>query len=247
VNNRASRCQAGFTLIELLVVIAIIAILAAILLPVFSRARESARQTSCLSNQKQYATSILMYTQDYDEAFPMSAYPVNGGAPPNGCVATLYDVLNPYVKSPQVDLCPDDPQAMRLTDTVGIPCPDTPPYASFAVNSALFQNGYIPGVQTVILAQIPNPADTIMTYDGNVGMPANAQSPEPQIIQARHAGMFGANFVDGHVKSIRATPNGVTTYQATVAGPGKQLTEYMVSDNRVNSKYNGQIECNIIP
>ena len=60
----------GFTLIELLVVIAIIAILAAILFPVFARAREKARQASCSSNQKQIALGILMYAQDYDEAFP---------------------------------------------------------------------------------------------------------------------------------------------------------------------------------
>lgn len=59
--------RTGFTLIELLVVIAIIAILAAILFPVFARAREKARQSSCLSNQKQIGLAILMYNQDYDE------------------------------------------------------------------------------------------------------------------------------------------------------------------------------------
>ena len=60
----------GFTLIELLVVIAIIAILAAILFPVFARAREKARQTSCLSNVKELALALLMYSQDYDETIP---------------------------------------------------------------------------------------------------------------------------------------------------------------------------------
>src|SRR5215472_10879429 len=65
----------GFTLIELLVVIAIIAILAAILFPVFAQAREKARQTSCLSNEKQLALAIMMYVQDYDEHFPIYEYP----------------------------------------------------------------------------------------------------------------------------------------------------------------------------
>jgi prepilin-type N-terminal cleavage/methylation domain-containing protein len=62
----------GFTLIELLVVIAIIAILAAILFPVFSRAREQARKTACLSNMKQMATATMMYVQDWDETFPIT-------------------------------------------------------------------------------------------------------------------------------------------------------------------------------
>ena len=70
--------KSGFTLIELVVVIAIIAILAAILFPVFAKAREKGRQTSCLSNNRQYAAAMLMYTQDYDETFPMSVYPTAG-------------------------------------------------------------------------------------------------------------------------------------------------------------------------
>ncbi len=64
------RPRKGFTLIELLVVIAIIAILAAILFPVFAQAREKARQTQCLSNEKQIGTSLMMYAQDYDEVLP---------------------------------------------------------------------------------------------------------------------------------------------------------------------------------
>ncbi len=100
------RKGAGFTLIELLVVIAIIAILAAILLPVFAKAREKARQASCQSNLKQYALATLMYAQDYDEYFPMNAYSTGT------CIATFYWEVSPYVKNPDVNRCPSEPQAM---------------------------------------------------------------------------------------------------------------------------------------
>jgi len=94
------RLQA-FTLIELLVVIAIIAILAAILFPVFARARENARKAACMSNLKQIGLAAMMYVQDYDEHYPiMDIYPVlNSGG-------RWYDLLQPYAKSRQVFACP---------------------------------------------------------------------------------------------------------------------------------------------
>jgi len=107
--------RSGFTLIELLVVIAIIAILAAILFPVFARAREKARQTSCLNNMKQFGTAVLMYAQDYDEMMPR----VYVGGPlsytlPNGSSYSGYllwhTMLFPYIKNIQVYNCPSDTQ-----------------------------------------------------------------------------------------------------------------------------------------
>jgi prepilin-type N-terminal cleavage/methylation domain-containing protein/prepilin-type processing-associated H-X9-DG protein len=93
------RGHKGFTLIELLVVIAIIAILAAILFPVFARAREKARQTACLSNVKQIGLGLLMYAQDYDEALPFHC---NGW----GWAICWAQAIQPYVKNDQLLKCP---------------------------------------------------------------------------------------------------------------------------------------------
>lgn len=127
-----SRGARGFTLIELLVVIAIIAILAAILFPVFAKAREAARKSSCSSNLKQIATGMLMYVQDYDELYP-AAYAIQAGAgqPADGDTqhwcwsmervdsgyiartqglqaanATMRLMMQPYIKNSQVFKCP---------------------------------------------------------------------------------------------------------------------------------------------
>jgi len=104
----------GFTLIELLVVIAIIAILAAILFPVFARAREKARQSSCLSNLKQIGLGALMYAQDYDERFtiPVACPSVTNCFVWSEATGQQYRPLNPYIKNQQIWQCPstnDDP------------------------------------------------------------------------------------------------------------------------------------------
>lgn len=111
------RRNKGFTLIELLVVIAIIAILAAILFPVFAKAREKARQASCLSNMKQIGNAIMMYVQDYDETFPLEWLGVDGPTFYNtGNLVRFGDsdpygnyqpLVYPYVKNFKVFMCPD--------------------------------------------------------------------------------------------------------------------------------------------
>ena len=111
------RNQRGFTLIELLVVIAIIAILAAILFPVFAQARAKARQTSCLSNTKQMALAVTMYLQDYEgQFFPYresSSGITDGATNAPGCTSQCYpnyhfwpQIVNPYIKNYQVFGCP---------------------------------------------------------------------------------------------------------------------------------------------
>src|SRR3989442_5192337 len=121
------RHNQAFTLIELLVYIAIIAILAAILFPVFAQAREKARAISCVSNEKQISLGILMYVQDYDETFPKYYYCMRPGcaavAPtdppfsPGVPAATIgwNEAIYPYVKNIQLFRCPDSPRAPKLT------------------------------------------------------------------------------------------------------------------------------------
>jgi prepilin-type N-terminal cleavage/methylation domain-containing protein/prepilin-type processing-associated H-X9-DG protein len=131
------KARKGFTLIELLVVIAIIAILAAILFPVFAQARAKARQISCISNMKQMGTATLMYLQDFDETF----YPhrFNSGTDTNPLISLTggpsspitgnarnktfwISLLQPYVKNYDVFKCPDNPNAWIGTNTDGVHC-----------------------------------------------------------------------------------------------------------------------------
>ena len=154
----------GFTLIELLVVIAIIAILAAILFPVFAQARESARTTSCLSNSRQLGTSLMMYVQDYDETYPWGANTEGAGIDNNDAWP---DLIFPYVKNDGVYGCPTSSPATKESWMVG-----NDPQAvargklrSWSANAsvlACFSNDYgdYNGYNTTIrtMASIPEPA-----------------------------------------------------------------------------------------
>ncbi len=120
------KTRSAFTLIELLVVIAIIAILAAILFPVFARARENARRASCTSNLKQIGLGLVQYVQDYDEKYPLTFLNINGSS--NGFQDAqdergwAYNI-QPYMKSVQVFQCPSDSAPSvdysLITDTFG--------------------------------------------------------------------------------------------------------------------------------
>ncbi len=221
--------QRGFTLIELLVVIAIIAILAAILFPVFAKAREKARQSSCSSNLKQLGLALLQYCQDYDEAFPTS-YIVSANTPPDGLVwysdgsgITWFwpQIVYPYHKSNQIFVCPSS--AIKW-----------PPYSgNYGANTAIMPYGSA-GNKGLTLGALTAPATTFLALDagpygvglGNLVGPtgnfwyvpgtANGRDPaslSPALSAAlssdftsgRHNQGINITFADGHVKWLAGT------------------------------------------
>ncbi|MFO8078880.1 MAG: DUF1559 domain-containing protein [Armatimonadota bacterium] len=195
----------GFTLIELLVVIAIIAILAAILFPVFARAREKARQTSCLSNTKQIMLAVLQYAQDYDETYP---YASSWGDPDN----RVYwdDALQPYINNEQIFRCPSSPgQANGYGWN----------YQNFGYMSSAGSFSYGPGKT---LAEVAEPAETIIIGDnpdqGYYGAGSlfiygpsqrdadgnSTNDPALANVSKRHNEGGNYGFCDGHSKWLNA-------------------------------------------
>jgi len=204
----------------LLVVIAIIAILAAILFPVFSRAREKARQTSCLSNLKQLDLGVGMYVQDYDETYPPFAY-VAGGMP-----YTAFDMVLPYIKNRQILLCPDDKQGRVLGGPVSIIPSPPAPQCSYGANFSdayIFMAGtdtappmYVFGDPQGMLSggamfppvvgdgDIQAPAETTLLWDATY---TSTGSPILQPMPV-HNDVFNCAFCDGHAKAVK-DPNKV--------------------------------------
>ena len=166
----------AFTLIELLVVIAIIAILAAILFPVFAKAREKARQISCASNEKQLGLGILQYSQDNDESFPCGMDQAGGHG--IGFTGGWAHSVTPYLKAPAVYKCPDDSYTYN-----GPPPPNTTvtnwvyQEVSYAMNDSLMGDGNRDSSgnnpKPTALAQLNAPASTVMlceAYDATTDL-----------------------------------------------------------------------------
>jgi len=214
----------GFTLIELLVVIAIIAILAAILFPVFARAREKARQASCLSNVKQLTLGVMMYAQDYDDRLPGTyIYHYTDAGARTGL--TWIPRVYPYIQSGTsggsggVFYCPSYPGQYRFDKPTQFAIPSTPSI-SYGMNIHL-NISYDDGGMS--LAQIEQPSNTILLADSgpsrvstsgtwNTGMAylvnetrldyfLETPASLGYCIYTRHNGMANVGFVDGHAKA----------------------------------------------
>ena len=166
----ASTRKKGFTLIELLVVIAIIAILAAILFPVFARARENARRASCQSNMKQIGLGLLQYSQDYDELL-IPCY--TGRGTPANPYRSWEDMAQPYIKSEQIFVCPSDSQGpasnrrsyFANAGYQAIGDDQTGAFADFTFLALPYGTVASP----VSLAKLATPATTYWMFDGAFG------------------------------------------------------------------------------
>ena len=213
--HRKRSTAAAFTLIELLVVIAIIAILAAILFPVFAQAREKARQTACLSNIRQIGTALQMYAQDYDETLCMGFSTYREGSQ---TIARDWTVdLAPYIKSgnPATESRVLSGILRRDLYTGSQPffqCPSKAPSRDirgfrrgFAYNKWLAKDP--PNQAPITLAAIVAPADHLAFGEvfGEVDrlVPFRAPFDSRFVPEARHSGGLNIAFVDGHAKWSR--------------------------------------------
>ena len=204
------RYRHGFTLIELLVVIAIISILASILFPVFSQAREKARAICCLSNMKQIATATTMYEQDYDETLffrgSTAAEVMRTPIANSTNAARWWNLEMPYIQSSQLFACPSDPLPTMSPNINGVD----------DVKRSYIANTAPEGLSD---SQVDAPAETIVVTEktDTIGVPATANmsswigafngemslNPALNGVATRHHNGMNCSFFDGHAKWMR--------------------------------------------
>ena len=225
--------KSAFTLIELLVVIAIIAILAAILFPVFARARENARRSSCSSNLKQIGLGIIQYAQDYDERMPSGRMSEANADNVGGAWPIL---LQPYIKSIQLFSCPSNSRNSDFMNDSQFPAPNGPRIVpvSYIAQIEAGGNGAAFGARGAVgpnLADFATVSQTLAVVDGNTGSTdfrttndnwtgtgalATGNAPGLPALFVGHLSTFNALFADGHVKSMKP----LQTISTTMGGSG---------------------------
>ena len=215
------RTKSAFTLIELLVVIAIIAILAAILFPVFARARENARRSSCMSNMKQIGLGLIQYTQDYDEKYPSGQDNFRGRGWAGQCL--------PYIKSAQIFQCPSDTKS-----------PNANPQISYAYNSAIvYKIGTWGGPSiaafnatalTVMAMEVTN-----VTWDPATDVSGTAYSPVGDGYNGSNDIIpGGTRYATGIMASSGSTPTALGDYDAAT-GRHLDTSNWLFVDGHVKS------------
>ncbi len=223
------KARPAFTLIELLVVIAIIAILAAILFPVFARARENARRSSCQSNLKQIGLGTLQYSQDYDEKVVPLRWTFAGGD-----VMPFPLLVQPYIKSTQLFKCPSNTATGNMLGTPdaarGFP---TAIPISYLANGGLTDDPNGPGsarpmIQssdaTISLASFDSVSETILISEHKSSNNSDLYDV-PKIVDLQgHLGTTNFLYADGHVKSLRPTATGKGRCQWTLSGSNTAST-----------------------
>jgi prepilin-type N-terminal cleavage/methylation domain-containing protein/prepilin-type processing-associated H-X9-DG protein len=248
------RRNRAFTLIELLVVIAIIAILAAILFPVFARARERAKATTCLSNMKQLGLACMQYTEDYDGVYPMNRMPVTGG------LWTWKRAVFPYVKSYEAYKCPSVLEYNPVNWETGAKGDESNSLPQFRNDKSqwiatsygysggfFFETGAGGAARPRTLSEVKDPANTMYILNTRLAYPdlgpwmmssycdlkGNQSSNRKYGPFVTHFGRINFIFADGHVqaKKLIETVTPIDLWKSKMAGYTTQAQLLAIARN----------------